>query len=256
MADHEALTQRALYLIGSPRNRRYGFLAGWSSGQLARLITWLELGVRIDGPWKSEELMLVLGVLDDFGATFGKTRFAEIARAAIAARSDNRDENLWLVKERGEAISVAAWYPTAGRVRVNDRLFDNEVLAASYRWPFLTGPYVQSAVNIDIRRVIVGHEFGHLVIDGLRVEAATAGYQGLSPEDLYASTVDPAQWPHGLAPTNENLATEIAVWALGIKRTPEVQSFRDAFLNRTIESAAWPAATAALFAQVSAHGGR
>ena len=111
------------------------------------------------------------------------------------------------------------------------------MLAASYRWPFLTGPYVQSAVNIDIRRVIVGHEFGHLVIDGLRVEAATAGYQGLSPEDLYASTVDPAQWPHGLAPTNENLATEIAVWALGIKRTPEVQSFRDAFLNRTIESA-------------------
>ena len=143
-------------------------------------------------------------------------------------------------------------------MRVNDRLFDNEVLAASYRWPFLTGPYVQSAVNIDIRRVITGDEFGHLVIDGLRVEDARAGYQGLSPEEVDA-VLD--GWTLHSGPTGSHPPTRIwqrrsrsGHWGSSVPRRSSPSKY--ALLNRTIESAAWPAATAALFAQVSAHGGR
>ena len=40
------------------------------------------------------------------------------------------------------------------------------------------------------------------------------------------SRVEPAQWPHKTYVANENLATELAVWALRVERTPEVNALR------------------------------
>ncbi len=253
---HRALTQRALHLIGWPRSLHYGFLAMWPTDRLNRMVKWMELGFHIDGPWQSDELALVLEILDAFGSTYGGSRFAEIVRASVLAGSGGRRQDVWLVRSSGKGISVAAWYPSMGQMRICDDLFDDKVLAARYHWDFLTGPDVHADNEIDLRHVILGHEFGHIVIHGLQAEADAAGYHRTSAEGIYSRFVNPAQRPHGYGGTRESLATEVAVWALGIDRTPEVESFRSAFLDSTIDSALWPESTASLFAQASARAGR
>ncbi len=254
--EHNALTRRALNLVGWPRNLHYGFLATWPSDRLDRLVKWMELGFRIDGPWQSDELNLVLDVMGDFSAIYGESRFAEIVRAAVLAGSGGTRQDLWLVKDNGQAISVAAWYPTAGRISIWNGLFDDGVLAAHYHWDFLTGPYVHTDNEIDLTRVIVGHEFGHIVIHGLQAEAEAAGYHRASLEHIYSHFADPSLRPHGYGSTQESLATEIAVWALGIGRPPEVTKFRNAFLRPTVEGSSWVEEAMPLLAQASAHGAR
>ena len=254
--EHNALTRRALNLIGWPRNAHYGFLATWPSDRLDHLVKWMELGFHIDGPWQSDELALVLDVLDSYGATYGESRFSEIVRAAVLAGSGGTRQDLWMVRDNGQAISVAAWYPTAGRIGIWDGLFDDGVLAAHYHWDFLTGPYVHIDGRVDLRHVIIAHEFGHVLAHGLQAEAAAAGHYRTSLEHIYSHFVDPSQRPHGYGSTQESLATEIAVWALGIGRPPEVTKFRNAFLRPTVEGSAWVEEAMLLLAQASAHGAR
>ena len=53
-----------------------------------------------------------------------------------------------------------------------------------------------------------------------------AGHDRLSLETLYEQMIEAAQWPHQGSVANENLATELAVWALGVARTQQVDALR------------------------------
>jgi hypothetical protein len=116
-----------------------------------------------------------------------------------------------------------------------------------HTWSFLAGPYVNAHAGITDLEVVVAHEVAHVIINGMRAEAAAARHDQLSLERLYALTVPIAQWPHFYADTNEQLATEIAVWALGISRTSEVDTLRYRVLAPSTVSDRWSDALAELY---------
>ena len=213
-------------LLGKRQAAQLDFLIEWPTARLQRLQVWLTYGVKFEGPWKSEELDLVLTVLDAFGATYGEARFAQLASTAIEARSLGLLASLRLIKVEGYGIPAAGWYARSGRILFNEGLFDDALIEAKYSWSFLMGDYAHPGSEVTIRQVIIGHELGHVLIDGLRVEAMAAGHDRFALEMLYEQMIEPAQWPHQGCVANENLATELAVWALGVARTQQVDALR------------------------------
>ncbi len=194
--------------------------------QKARLQVWSERGIRFKGAWQPEEMALVLDVLDGFGEMMGEERLVALLDTAVRDQSFGFKRYLTLVRKPSWGLPAAVWYALRGQVVLNDSLFDAQFVYENYSWSFLHGPYVTLPRQIAMQEAIIGHEIGHVLIDGLHAEAHAMGDRDLSLEALYQQTVAPVQWPHAGYVANENLATELAVWALGIVRTPEVDALR------------------------------
>ncbi|MBN1246738.1 MAG: hypothetical protein JXC32_03730, partial [Anaerolineae bacterium] len=211
----QAAYRNVCALLTRRQLRQYDFLDDWTADHLLRLEVWLRGGIRFEGPWTSQELSDILQVLDAFGSAFGSARFVELLDTAVDARTGGREHHLRLVHEPGFTPPAAGWYARSGRIVLTDGLWSAEYVALHHTWSFLTGPYVSAGSATANRHVVVGHELGHVIVDGLRIEALAQQEPGLCIEGLYSEVVPKAQWPHFDAGTNEHLATEIAVWALG-----------------------------------------
>lgn len=254
--DQGEVCQRVRHQLSWTQRRRFDFLETWPTDALVRLDRWLALGFTLEGPWRSTDLMLLLDILDAFGNAYGPERFTEIVGQAVVARSDGRRQQLRLVRETSYALPAAAWYARSGRIVLNDGIFDPQFVHDHYYWDFLLREYADPGPGIRFEHVVIGHEFGHVLIDGLRVEAAAIGHGDTSPEGLYSKVVPAVQWAHRGARTNENLATELAVFALGVERTSEVDVFRSGFLTQTTEGADWPQALVGGELSLTAFAGR
>jgi hypothetical protein len=215
-------------LLGKRQAARMDYLAAWPPARLERLHVWLSHGIAFEGPWASEELDLVLTVLDGFGATYGEARFVELSEAAVAAASFGLRHHLRLVKVMGRQIPAAVWFGRSGKIRFNEGLFDDAYFGQYYYWSFLLGEYADPGPEVKMRHAVIGHELGHVLIDGLRLEMPAAGHDRMALEALYTEMIEPAQWPHQGVVANEALATELAVWALGVGRTAQVDALRAA----------------------------
>ena len=200
--------------------------------QEERLETWRERGVRFKGSWQPQEMALTLDVLDAFGALMGHDRLLNLLDAAVRARSFGFNRHLTLVRKPSQGLPAAVWYGLPGRIVLNDSLFDAQFVSENYAWSFLHGPYVTLPREIPMQEVIIAHEIGHVLIDGLHAEARSMGEQDLSLEALYEQIVPPAHWPHDGYVTNENLGTDLAVWALEVGRPAEVDALRTRLLPR------------------------
>jgi len=224
--DRAALLEAMTTALGARQSLRLGYLATWPTARLERLNVWLAIGIRFEGPWSSEELGLTLTVLDAFGTTYGEARFAQLAGAAVSAGSMGLATSLRLVRVRGHHIPAAVWYGWSGRIVLNDGFFDDAFLHDYYHWSFLRGEHATLPAGLTTREVVMGHELGHVLVDGLRAVATSAGLDEPKMETLYAQTIEERQWPHPYAVVTENLATEMAAWALNVTRTPQVETFR------------------------------
>jgi hypothetical protein len=229
----------ARFLPFLSRENDYAYLAEWPERRRERLRVWLDLGVRFEGEWGSEELAVTLDVLDAYGSVYGDERFAEIAQRAIRSRSGGWRNYLTVTRVPGTMLPAAAWAPGAGRILLNDGLFDDSYFVQFYNWSFMAGDHAENDGAVDMLAIVIAHEFGHVLIDGLRLEATPEGGSELSMEELYTRHVPPEQWPHRLSSANENLATEVGIWALGVTRTAEINLFRANVLKQTALDGQW-----------------
>lgn len=191
-----------------------------------RIQIWRDRGVQFKGTWQPEEMALTLDILDAFAEMVGEDRFSILIEEAVRAGSFEFKRHLTVVRKQSWGLPAAVWYALPGQVVLNDSLFDAQFVYENYSWSFLQGPYVDLSREIAMQEAIIGHEVGHVLIDGLHAEARSNGDRDLSLETLYDQMVPSEQWPHAGYVANENLATESAVWALEIGRTAEVDAFR------------------------------
>jgi hypothetical protein len=238
--DGEAQGIARLLPFGS-RNGSYAYLADWSEEDRDRLSVWLDLGIRFEGEWQSEELALIVDVLDAFGTVYGEERFATLAQQTVRVRSRGWRNYLTVVRMPDSGHPAAGWAPSAGIVLFNDSLFDEQYVTRYYNWRALHQNRAETVTFVELQEIVVAHELGHALIDGLRLEAAADSAGILSVEGLYTRYVPEAQWPHPGAATNENLATEVGAWALNIERTPEVEEFQVMVLEQTAVDEQWSA---------------
>ena len=215
-----------LGLLGKVETAQLAYLFHWPTARLERLRVWIDLGIEFAGPWTSEELDLMVAVLDAFGGTLGEARVAELAKIAVMAASGGLQDHLHLVKAPGYSMPAAYWLDQDGEVVFLEGLFDDTWFADNYRWTFLQGSYAHLGPDVTLRHVVIGHELGHVLIDGLRVEVTAAGSDPMALETLYRESIEPAQWPHLGYGANEDLASELSVWALGVERTEQVDALR------------------------------
>ncbi|MBN1247260.1 MAG: hypothetical protein JXC32_06350 [Anaerolineae bacterium] len=222
----ESKTALMLGLLDEVTPTQWIALRHWPTARLVRLHRWVELGIAFEGAWTPGELDLLVTVLDAFGATCGEVRFAELMRAAAVAESGGTQDQLRLVKAPGASMPAARWRRKAGEILFLAGLFDDSWFVENYAWRFLEGSYVQPRPDVTLRQLIIGHELGHVLVDGLRVEITAAGQDPFALETLYGEMIPPAQWPHLGYVMNENLVTELSLWVLGFERTPEVEALR------------------------------
>jgi hypothetical protein len=194
---------------------------------------WHDRGIRFKGPWQPEEMALALDILDAFGEVVGDDeRLVAILEAAVRAKSFGFKRHLTLERKSSWGLPAAVWYGLPGKIVLNDSLFDAQFVYDNYYWSFLEGAYVTLEREISMQEAIIAHEIGHVFIDGLHAEARSEGDRDLSLEALYDAVVPSEQLPHTGYVTNENLATEFGVWALGIGRTTEVDALRTRLVVR------------------------
>jgi hypothetical protein len=191
----------------------------------ARIQVWRERGVRFKGAWQPEEIALTLDVLDAFAARVGEDRLSVLIEAAVRAGSFGFKRHLTVIRKASWGLPAAVWYALRGQIVLNDSLFDAQFVYEHYSWSFLGGPYVDLPREVAIQEAIIGHEIGHVLIDGIHAEARAMDEDDLSLERLYDQITPSAYQPHAGYVTNENLATEFAVWALKIGRPEEVDVF-------------------------------
>ncbi len=215
----------------------------------ARLQKWIDYGFAFEGPWQSHELSVMLDVLDAYGATFGVPRFARIIQAGVVAGSVSGQTGITFVLEPSGHSPSAAWYAHSGQIRISSDIFNDAFMYEQYHWSFLDGSYTYHNPDVTIQNVVLGHEIGHVIIDGLNAEATASGIEDASLEQVYRDLVPTQQWPHQGASVTENMATELSVWALGVRRTPEVAVFRTSYLRATLAGPSWPAAVEARLSQ-------
>ena len=226
--------------LGSRQAAQLDCLTDWPAERLERLNVWLTYGITFEGTWASEELDLMVTVLDGFGATYGEARFVALTEAAVEAASFGLRHHLRLVKAKGYDLPVTVWFDGSGRIRFNEGLFDDATFGQHYYWSFLVGEYAHPGPEVTMRHTVIGHELGHVLIDGLRSEAMATGQDEMALETLYEQMIEPAQWPHKASTANESLATELAVWALGVGRTAQVDALRAALSGHFAASDAKP----------------
>jgi len=242
--DAQSAYEAVELLLGVRRAGELPFLATWQEDDLLRLAVWLRTGLTFEGPWASEELADVLDILDQCADTLGRERFAALLDLAVWKRSDGRHQHLRIVREAGADLPAAAWYARSSRIVLKDALWDDEFVDRHYSWSFLSSAYTLPSPQTPTRHVIIGHEIGHVIIDGLRAEAAALGHGGVSVEGLYSRVVSAEERPHFTSSANEHLASEIAVWALGIGRVGSIETFRAEVLVPGRSAEGWEAVIA------------
>jgi hypothetical protein len=191
---------------------------------------WRAEGIRFVGAWPEHEHIVILRVLDRFAATFGEARFLLLVDAALRADPANRARYLAFVRHANPDVAAGAWAPSRGTVYVNDSLYDSAYMEATYRWLLRDLAASNLPRSVTPQDFIVAHEVGHVLADGLRMIQAASGDAGQTPEALYADLVRIDLRPHAGEAVNENLATELGVWALGIARPEPVLAFRSRLL--------------------------
>lgn len=193
--------------------------------QCARVARWLDLSIRFSGPWRPEEVAVVIDALDHYALALGEARFVGLIHTTLDAVAGAGVNTLTFVRGSGTARPPAGWAPSVGLIVVNSSLFDDAFLETHYHWRVIRRDASAWSPNVTIQQAIVGHEVGHVLVDGLEAERA-AGYRWNEPlEELYAATLSTNLWPHPDQPVNESLATELALWAYGVSRPPSAQAF-------------------------------
>jgi hypothetical protein len=225
---------------GNPTPARDPVVVGCPTDQ-ARLANWKAIGVRFEGHWRSEELNVALDVLDRYALTFGEAQLSRLIHEALRLDILSRSGYLAFVRTSGPSHEAAGWMPLSGKIRLNDVLFNRAVMAIRYRWSFLDACNDASTRSVSIQEAVVAHELGHVVIDGTRVARGDLGAttitskedyadfaaHTLALEEAYVDEVSVGLWPHPTCPVYESVATEIGLWALGLRRPPPVCAYRE-----------------------------
>lgn len=198
--------------------------------QAAQVRGWHDHGIVFQGPWRPDELALVLQVLDTYRARMGEQRFIDLVHGALDHSSPQSTAHLTFVKKERSGVPTAGWLSHAGQVVVNDSLFDWAVIHDHYPWVYPATCCERVDREALIQHVTVAHEVGHVIADGLRAELHDIDADAETLEELYTRHVKKYAWPHPTSSANENLATEIALWALGAERHDEVVTFQVAYL--------------------------
>lgn len=218
------------------RDKVFPFLDTWSASRLQQLSGWRRNGIVFEGPWRSDEVMLVLDVLEIYRARIGEARFLELVDGALRTQASAGVDALTFVRKPEATLPTAGWLSHAGEIAVTDSLFDGAVIRDHYPWVYPAAEYDAATREHLIRRVTIAHELGHVIADGLRAERIAVDEHRLSLENRYAGEVQKYAWPHPTFNPNENLATEIALWALEEARPDQVLAFSASYLAPAIAS--------------------
>jgi hypothetical protein len=187
---------------------------------------WLALGVHFEGQWQPERVTMVLSVLDHFAGSFGEERFAKLIRQAVTAASDGQAGGLTFAMDPSRDYWIASWTPEMGQITLSESLFDQAHLDTNYRWRFLDALAEAEPRAVTIQEFTIGHELGHLIIDALREEHTAKQLAPSFLEDTYAELyID--YWADPLQEPNESLASEVALWVYGIRRSRAVRAYQE-----------------------------
>lgn len=187
-------------------------------------------GLHLEGPWQSERIALVLSVKDCFVDRLGKERFNELVEQGVAQGSAGRIRWLILRFDPSPAYQVASWTPECGQITLYESLFDQAHMDRHYRWRFLDRLHEAQPRPVTIQEFTIGHELGHVLIDGLREEHLANGFAPTYLEDIYAESLNIDFWADPFQEPNESLASEVALWAFDIRRPWQVRDYRERYL--------------------------
>ena len=169
---------------------------------------------------------MVLSVLDRFAGILGEERFVRLIRQAVSVASDGRAGTLTFVMDPSRDYWIASWTPQTGQITLSESLFDQAHLDTNYRWRFLDDLAEAQPRAVTIQEFTVGHELGHLIIDALREEHTAKQLAPSFLEDTYAEIyID--YWADPLQEPNESLASEVALWVYGIRRSRAVRAYQE-----------------------------
>ncbi len=172
-----------------------------------------EYGVTVTGSFSKAELEEVKGVLDAYGDYIGNDRFVDLLASGIRFAHPGND--LLNIHRTRESVSVG-WFDAQQAIMLPNSTFD----------PLPTYDYRNIVPDpSDIPGVLIGHEVGHIIRDGLLRS------NGVNLTELYANQFGDGPMHRGAGP-NENVATAIAMGALtqagvvaGRDYTPGVRDF-------------------------------
>lgn len=187
-------------------------------------------GVQLEGPWQSERVTLVLSVVDCYVEHLSEERFTELVRQAIAQGSDDRINLLTFRFDPRTLYQVAAWAPEYGQITLYESLFDQAHMDRHYRWRFLDRLHEAQPRPVTIQEFTIGHELGHVLIDGLREEHIANDLAPTYLEDAYTESLNIDFWADPFQGPNESLASEVALWAFDIRRPRPVRDYRNRYL--------------------------
>jgi hypothetical protein len=195
-----------------------------------RLLHWQTAGIAFRGDWQADELAVVIEVLDQFAGTFGEAAFLRLVRQALDGDPANRNPRLTIAKTADLDFGAAFWIPSQATVYFTSDLFDQAYAEKHYSWSVFDRPSSVAPRPITLQAAVIAHELGHVLIDGIRVTQVGTGEPVPPPEEAYAAQLDVNFWPHPHHPENENLATELGLWALELGRSQPVVAFREHYL--------------------------
>ena len=217
--DQSAVTIQAEPQVAGPA-------AQLSPSQAVRYDHWLALGVHFKGQWQPERVTMVLSVLDHFAGSFGEERFVRLIQQAVAEASDGQAGGLTFAMDPSRDYWIASWTPQMGQITLSESLFDQAHLDTHYRWRFLDDLAEAQLRAVTIQEFALGHELGHLIIDALREEHIAKQLAPSFLEDTYAELyLD--YWADPLHDANESLASEVALWVYGIRRSRAVRDYQE-----------------------------
>jgi len=197
-----------------------------SPSQTGRYNHWLALGVHFEGQWQPERVTMVLSVLDRFAGSFGEERFVRLIQQAVSAASDGQAGGLTFTMDPSRDYWIASWTPQMGQITLSESLFDQAHLDTHYRWRFLDDLAEAQSRAVTIQEFTIGHELGHLIIDALREEHTARQLAPSFLEDTYAE-IYLDYWADPLQEPNESLASEVALWVYGVRRSPAVRAYQE-----------------------------
>jgi len=203
-----------------------GLATQLSPSQTGRYNHWLAQGIHFEGQWQSERVTMVLSVLDHFASSFGEERFVRLIQQAVSEASDGQAGGLTFAMDPSRDYWIASWTPEMGQITLSESLFDQAHLDTHYRWRFLDDLAEAQPRAVTIQEFALGHELGHLIIDALREEHMARQLAPSFLEDTYAE-IYLDYWADPLHDPNESLASEVALWVYGIRRSRAVRAYQE-----------------------------